>query len=100
MTGEGRVLPERLEPGNRQYPTSAFAMHEGAGEGELIKIEPSPAGIDHMRNWIQCVRERKTPNATVEHGYSHSLAAIMAHRAADYGKRMVYDPARREIREG
>jgi len=100
MTGEGRVLPERLEPGNRQYPTSASAMHEGAGKGEEIKIEPSPDGIDHMRNWIQCVRERKTPNATVEHGYSHSVAAIMAHRAADYGKRMVYDPARREIREG
>ena len=100
MTGEGRVLAERLEPGNRQYPTSAFAMQEGAGAGEEIRIEPSPEETSHMRNWIQCIRSRKTPNATVEHGYSHSLAAIMAHQAADYGKRMVYDPQRREIREG
>ncbi|HUU28904.1 MAG TPA: Gfo/Idh/MocA family oxidoreductase [archaeon] len=99
-TGEGRVLPERLEPGNRQYPTSAFAMQEGAAKQEEVKIEPDPRGMDHMRNWVQCIRDRKEPNATVENGFSHSLAAIMAHRAADTGKRMVYDPVSRDIREG
>ncbi len=100
ITGEGRVLPERLEPGNRQYPTSAFAMHEGEGQGAEIEVQPDPAGMDHMRNWVQCIRTRKDPNATVEHGFSHSLAAIMAHRAADIGRRVSYDPVAREIREG
>ncbi|MFH1070658.1 MAG: Gfo/Idh/MocA family oxidoreductase [Candidatus Glassbacteria bacterium] len=100
MTGEGRVPPERLEPGNRQYPTSAFAMQADASQGETIRIEPSPEGISHMRNWVQCIRSRKTPNASVECGFGHSLAAIMAHRAADYGRRMIYDPEHREIREG
>ena len=93
-------MPGRLEPGNRQYPTSAFAMHEGAEKQEEIKLEPSPKGIDHMRNWVQCLRSRKTPNTSVEHGYSHSVAAIMAHLAADTGKRMTYDPVKRDIREG
>jgi len=100
ITGEGRVLPGRLEPGSRQYPTSAFAMHEGAEKQEEIKLEPSPKGIDHMRNWVQCLRSRKNPNASVEHGYSHSVAAIMAHMAADTGKRMIYDPVKRDIRAG
>jgi hypothetical protein len=53
-----------------------------------------------MRNWVQCIRTRKDPNATVENGFSHSLAAIMAHKAADTGRRMVFDPVAREIREG
>ena len=100
MTGEGRVLPGRLEPGNRQYPTSAFAMHEGAEKPEEIKLEPSPGGIDHMRNWVQCLRSRKDPNATVENGYSHSVAAVMAHLAADSGRRMVFDPVERDIKPG
>ncbi len=98
MTGEGRVLPERLEPGNRQYPTSAFAMQGSQGEG--IEVQPDPSGMDHMRNWVRCIRTRKDPNATVEHGFSHSLAAIMAHRAADIGRRVSYDPVARDIREG
>jgi predicted dehydrogenase len=98
FTGEGRVLPERLEQGNRQYPTSAFAMQ--AGGGDEVDIQPDSRGLDHMRNWVQCLRTRQDPNATVEHGFSHALAAIMAHRAADMGKRMVYDPVARDIREG
>ena len=100
VTGEGRVLPERLEPGNRQYPTSAFSMHEGAGEGSGIEVQPDANGISHMQNWVQCLRSRKEPNASVENGFSHSLAAIMAHRAADTGRRVVYDPVERDIREG
>jgi predicted dehydrogenase len=100
VTGEGRVLPERLEPGNRQYPTSAFSMHEGAGENLEIDVEPDSKGINHMQNWIRCLRSRKDPNATVENGFSHSLAAIMAHRASDTGRRVIYDPVKRDIREG
>jgi predicted dehydrogenase len=98
MTGEGRILPERLEPGNRQYPTSAFAMQGKQGAG--IEVHPDKTGMDHMRNWVQCIRTRKEPNATVEHGFSHSLAAIMAHRAADIGRRISYDPVACDIREG
>ena len=28
----------------------------------------------NMRNWMDCVRSRKTPNASVDAGYSHSVA--------------------------
>jgi predicted dehydrogenase len=100
MTGEGRVLPERLEPGSTQYPTSPFAMNEGKDKQQEVKITPDPQGMDHMRNWIKCIRSRKTPNATVENGFCHSLAAIMAHKAADTGKRIVYNPVKRDIMEG
>ena len=36
---------------------------------------------NHVRNWMECVRSRKQPNASVEAGYSHSIATIMTNAA-------------------
>ncbi len=68
-----------------------------AGTKELIKPIERP---DHFQNWLQCLRTRKPPNAPIDTGYQHSVAAIMAVRAFDSGKRQVYDADKREIREG
>ena len=40
---------------------------------------------NHVRNWMECVRSRKQPNAPVEAGYSHSIANIMTNAAAHTG---------------
>ena len=55
---------------------------------------------DHMQNWLQCLRSRKTPHAPIEAGFQHAVAVIMAMEAYDKGRRMVYDAELREIREG
>ena len=36
---------------------------------------------DHMANWVDCIRSRKTPNAPVEIGYRSAIAAHMANAA-------------------
>src|SRR5690606_32561180 len=41
-----------------------------------------PLTSSHMRNWMECVRDRKEPNAPVEAGYSHAIACIMTTAAA------------------
>ena len=55
---------------------------------------------DHFLDWLQCIRSRQTPNASIEAGYQHAVACLMAVRAFDTGKRMIYDHAKRQIREG
>jgi predicted dehydrogenase len=55
---------------------------------------------DHFLNWLQCLRDRKTPNASIDAGYQHAVASIMSVRAMDSGRRQIYDAERREIREG
>ncbi|HNT88919.1 MAG TPA: Gfo/Idh/MocA family oxidoreductase, partial [Candidatus Hydrogenedentes bacterium] len=55
---------------------------------------------DHVLDWLQCIRDRGTPNASIDAGYQHAVAVVMAMMAYDSGKRMVYDAATREIREG
>ena len=45
----------------------------------------------HMRNWLECLRSRKQPNASVDAGFAHSVAAIMAARAQREGKKLYWD---------
>ena len=51
----------------------------------------------HMRNWLDCLRSRKQPNATVEHGFAHSVAVIMAARAQREGTKLYWDAASEQI---
>ena len=46
----------------------------------------------HMINWLDCLRSRKQPNATVQHGFAHSVACMMAARAYWSGEKMYWDP--------
>jgi predicted dehydrogenase len=45
----------------------------------------------HMRNWFDCMRSRKQPNATVEDGFAHSVGVIMAARSQREGKKLYWD---------
>lgn len=54
----------------------------------------------HMRNWLECVRSRKTPNAPVEAGYNHSIATIMTNAAVRTGQRATFDPKTQEVMAG
>jgi predicted dehydrogenase len=51
----------------------------------------------HMRNWMECIRSRKTPNASVEAGYNHSTAIAMTNTALQTGKRVTFNDARQEV---
>ena len=54
----------------------------------------------HMRNWMECVRSRKEPNAPVEVGYSHSIASIMTTAAARAGTKATFDEQKQEVMVG
>ncbi len=51
----------------------------------------------HIKNWMDCVRSRKTPNAPVEAGYNHSIATIMTNAAAHTGAKVTFDEATQEV---
>lgn len=54
----------------------------------------------HMRNWMECVRSRKQPNAPVEAGYYHSIANIMTTAASRTGMKATFDEAKQEVIAG
>jgi len=49
---------------------------------------------NHMANWIDCIRNRKTPNASVEIGYRSAVAAHMANLAYREKKRVTLEMAK------
>jgi len=76
----------------------------GEGSDEPDKVEngtklPRLESVPHMKNWLECLRTRKAPNAPMAAGYAHAVAGIMADESFIRGKRMAYDAAKRKIYE-
>jgi predicted dehydrogenase len=55
---------------------------------------------NHIRNWMECIRSRKQPNAPVEAGYSHSIATIMTNAAVHTGSKVIFDEKTQEVMAG
>lgn len=52
---------------------------------------------NHVRNWMECIRSRKQPNAPVDAGYSHSIATLMTTASAHTGGKATFDEATQEV---
>lgn len=59
--------------------------------------EPSDDSLEHMMNWLKAVRARTPPNASVDHGFSHSVVTTMAAESYWTGKRLYWNPDTEEI---
>src|ERR1700683_2020777 len=72
----------------------------------LMKAETSantgndPMTSANMRNWMECVRSRKQPNASIEAGYSHSIALCMNIAAIQTGQRVTFDDKSQQVMAG
>jgi predicted dehydrogenase len=65
-------------------------------------VTAAVTGVDadtsaNMRNWMECVRSRKTPNADIDAGYGHSVALCMTIAALHTGQRVTFDDARQDV---
>jgi predicted dehydrogenase len=73
---------------------------------EVTKVETNAnTGYDvlttaHIKNWMDCVRSRKTPNAPIEAGYQHSIATIMSNAAYRTGLRVTFNEKTQEVMAG
>ncbi|MGC2403058.1 MAG: Gfo/Idh/MocA family oxidoreductase [Acidobacteriaceae bacterium] len=72
----------------------------------VLKAETSantgndPMTSANMRNWMECVRSRKTPNASIQAGYSHSVALCMNIAAIQTGQRVTFDDKTQKVMAG
>jgi predicted dehydrogenase len=99
VTEEGglteRYAKEMDKPANLLPP---LALEEATAKTETA----ANTGVDadtsnNVRNWMECVRSRKTPNADIEAGYRHSVALCMTIAALHTGQRITFDDVRQEV---
>ena len=91
VTNEG---VERAKPTEEKL-TAKYEKAETAANTGADKMTGA-----HMRNWMECVRARKNPNAPVEAGYWHSVSLIMANAAMRTGLVGTYCPKTRQVYAG
>ena len=91
VTNEG---VERVKPVSEDLPCPKETVVTSANTGGDALTSA------HMRNWMECVRARKNPNAPVEAGYSHAVALIMSNAALRTGLRATFDEASRQVLAG
>lgn len=89
-----------IDLANWTAPTvsNAGAVTQGS-LGKEMPVKPVE-GPDHFLDWLQCIRSRKECRCSIDAGYQHGVAVILAMRAFDTGQRQVYDAQKREIRAG
>ena len=84
MGMKANLLPEMsLKAGDR------IATDANTGSDPMTSL--------HMRNWMECIRSRKETNAPARVGFNHSVANMMATQALHSGKRVSWDPKKKEI---
>jgi len=59
-----------------------------------------PMTTAHMRNWMECVRNRQKPNADVLAGYNHSIANIMCTACLRTGEKATFNEKTQEVMAG
>jgi predicted dehydrogenase len=87
MGMQANLLPNMKIQGAAQVSTDA-----NTGGDDLT--------FSHIKNWMECVRSRKTPNAPIEAGYQHSIATIMANAAYRTGQRVTFNEKTQEVMAG
>ncbi|HVH86274.1 MAG TPA: hypothetical protein VM912_06090, partial [Terriglobales bacterium] len=87
VAGEQNMVTGRSQSATRYYPEKVNRKDGAALTGET-------PDQNHMQNWIDCVRSRKQPNATVEIGYLSAVAGHMANLAYRNKRRITWDEAK------
>jgi predicted dehydrogenase len=64
------------------------------------KTGSDPLTRAHVRNWMECVRSRKQPNAPIEAGYNHAIAGIMTNAAYRTREKVSFDESKQEVIAG
>ncbi len=108
--GELNLITNKVSPKGGLSEKLAAAMEMKANllpEITLVNktekvIASANTGADHlssahMRNWMECIRSRKQPNAPVEAGYNHSIACIMTNAAVRTGYKATFNEKTQQV---
>jgi predicted dehydrogenase len=83
---------------NKLPSKSLVEKAEGAANEANTGRDPMTSA--NVRNWMECVRSRQTPNASAEAGYSHSIALCMNVAAIQTGQKITFNDKTQQVLAG
>lgn len=101
VTSEGGMRAREAEAmGLKENLIEDFALPSRGRTETSANTSVDGMSLAHMRNWLECLRSRKAPNADVVAGYDHSVANIMTTAALHTGLRVTFDEATQRVLAG
>ena len=98
ITPEGGLTRRMAEAmGMKENRLPEMAILEEGGVETAADTGVDNASLAHMRNWMECVRERKKPNADIKAGYDHSVALCMTIKAMHTGRRVSFNDEKQKV---
>ncbi|MFN0085972.1 MAG: Gfo/Idh/MocA family protein [Blastocatellia bacterium] len=83
------MKPNLLEP---------FTLSDEGGMETAANTGVDKQTVAHVRNWMQCVRDRnQKTNADIHAAYNHSVALCMTIAAIQTGKKVTFDDKKQEV---
>lgn len=110
--GELNLDTNKISPNGGLSEGEAKAMGLSANQLEPFDLKSTvqvatggvtssdPMTSDHVLNWMECVRNGGTPNASVEAAYNHSSACIMVTAALRTKQYVTFDEEHQEVLAG
>lgn len=108
VTREGGRHEFDPEDNGKPRYTAVPGMGPAEDKAEIVRASNAPAAdslgpddddVDHLMNWLNAIRDRTEPNATVSHGFSHAVACIMAAQSYWSGQKLYWNPQTEQIVE-
>jgi predicted dehydrogenase len=96
----GLTAKAAAEMGMKPNLLGTFSLGEAQEVSTAANTGGDPQTSANMRNWMDCVRSRKTPNASVDAGYSHSVALCMCIAAMQTGEKITFDDKTEQVLAG
>jgi predicted dehydrogenase len=102
VTSEGGLTAKSAaEMGMKQNLLGDYSLSDTVLKAETgANTGNDPMTSANMRNWMECVRSRKQPNASIDAGYSHSVALCMNVAAIQTGQRITFDDKLQKVMAG
>jgi predicted dehydrogenase len=98
ITPEGGLTQRMAKVmGMEENKLPEMSISEAGGVETAADTGTDDASFAHMHNWMECVRERKAPNADIHAAYNHSVALSMTIAAMHTGKRVTFNDEKQEV---
>ncbi|MBO0721180.1 MAG: Gfo/Idh/MocA family oxidoreductase [Blastocatellia bacterium] len=99
VTPEGGLKANYAKAMNKEpFLLEPLALGDEGGVETSATTGADNSTVAHMRNWLECVRNRnQKTNADIHAAYNHSVALCMTIAALHTGKKVTFDDKKQEV---